>query len=196
MPESQRIANNDYQQRAKEFAVGDKVFPYAQVGSGASPTAYSGRVVTVWPAIGMVDVEFPTGNARFPVEELQKTLSDEAEPPKAEADNVPGGSGTEPVSAGPKRTELKTAALSMVASRVARAYVKKALYWGAVDRNYRATKAEVEANHFQCPKCKHEEPLQKAIYKREDGQSVRLLACRDCLFLIKRDQVLNHPEHV
>lgn len=188
-----RTAVVNYQNRAKDFAIGDMVYPYTQVGAGMNPTAYSGRVVAVWPAIGMVDVEFPTGNTRFPVEELQKTHSPDAVPPKPTADTVPGGAGSEPVSPGPKDADpgRKTA---KIASRVAQAYVKKALYWGATDRHYRATRSELDGNAFCCPRCEGDLILQKAVYKREDGQSVRLLACKNCLFLIKREQILNHPE--
>lgn len=182
-----RDAAVNYQQRAKEFAVGDKVYPYTQIGAGQNPTAYSGRVVAVFPSIGMVDVEFPTGNTRFPVEELQKTETKDAVPPKNET--VPGGAGTVPVSTGPK-----TASINRIASRVAQAYVKKALYWGAVDRHYKATQTELDSNEFCCPKCKAEGILRKAVYKREDGQSVHLLACPSCLFLIKKEQIINHPD--
>lgn len=174
-----------YQERAREFSIGDKVFPFAQLSAGTNPTSVSGRVVAVWPAIGMVDVEFPSGqNRRFPVEDLQKTESPDADPPSPEAETVPGGAGSQPVSAGPT---------GKTARRVARAWVKKALYWGSRDRHYRATRAELDSGHFQCPNCKEGEHfLQNAVYKRENGQSVRLLACKECLFLIKRDQILNH----
>ena len=61
-----RHADNfvDFQARAREFSVGDSVFPFGMFESQA------GRVTAVWPAIGMVDVEFPTGERRFPAEEL------------------------------------------------------------------------------------------------------------------------------
>jgi hypothetical protein len=190
---SRKVAVVNYQNRAKDFAIGDMVYPYTQVGAGMNPTAYSGRIVAVWPAIGMVDVEFPTGNTRFPVEELQKTHSQDAVPPKPTADTVPGGAGSEPVSAGPKDADPGQKTASRIASRVAQAYVKRALYWGASDRHYRATRSELDQNSFCCPRCDKESLLQKAVYKREDGQSVRLLACKKCLFLIKPDQILNHP---
>ena len=196
MPKRQsRVAVVNYQQRAKEFAVGDMVYPYSQIGAGVNPAAYSGRVVAVWPAIGMVDVEFPTGNSRFPVEDLQKLTSEGVDPPKATSDTIPGGTGTEPVSAGPKDADPKVASLRRITSRVAQAYVKKALYWGAVDRHYKATQDEIDSGRFQCPKCK-DSILRPANYKRIEGRSERLLCCDKCLFLIKRQDIIGHPEYV
>ena len=45
----------NYQQRAVEFQVGDSIVPFGV------PAEKAGRVVAVYPAIGMVDVEFPSG---------------------------------------------------------------------------------------------------------------------------------------
>jgi predicted RNA-binding Zn-ribbon protein involved in translation (DUF1610 family) len=134
-------------------------------------------VVAVWPAIGMVDVEWPHGNNRMPVEEIVKCDPNFMKPPVTE--NVPGGAGTMPV--------------AKIASRVAQAYVKKALYWVNADRMFRATKTELDSGAFTCPKCKNA-ALKRAIYKRKNGMSERLLGCPACLFLIKRDAILNHPE--
>jgi len=196
MPKRQpRVAVVNYQQRAKEFAVGDTVFPYTQMGAGMNPTAYSGRVVAVWPAIGMVDVEFPTGNSRFPVEDLQKTLSKDVVAPEPAADTVPGGTGTVPVAPGPKDPDAKKASVSRIASRVAQAYVKKALYWGALDRHYKATQGEIDSGQFRCPKCKAN-TLRAANYKRSEGRSDRLLCCDQCLFLIRSEDIIGHPEYV
>jgi hypothetical protein len=58
-----------YQLLATRFHVGDSVKPF-----GASIDQV-GSVIAVWPAIGMVDISFPTGVRRFPVEEL--TMSDD-----------------------------------------------------------------------------------------------------------------------
>lgn len=54
----------DYQERTREFSVGDTVVP-----EGGS-LSEMGRVTEVHPGIGYVDVEFVGGNERFPVEEL------------------------------------------------------------------------------------------------------------------------------
>ena len=164
----------DYQQRATEFSVGDLVYPFIDGNKDQA-----GRVQAVWPAIGMVDVEWPHGSERRPVEDLARLKS----PPAVGNDNIPGGAGTVSVPGGPLPQS----------SRIAAAYLKKALYWAAPDRRYRATKGEVDGTLFTCPKCK-EKSLMPASYKRRDGISDRLLACPGCLFLIKRCDIIGHPE--
>lgn len=175
-----RTAYVDYQQRAKEFAAGDIVYPF---GADAH---VNGRVVAVWPAIGMVDVEWPHGNQRLPVEDLQKYVGNDFQPAAVEHNNVPGGAGTVSVPGGPSEPVYtdKTAT-----RRVAEAFVKQALYWGSRDRKYKATKAEVEGNDFTCPKCRAAQ-LRKAIYKRSEGRSENLMGCPSCMFLIKRSDIL------
>ena len=54
----------DYQARASAFTVGARTYPLL-----GDPSA-AGSVVAVWPAIGMVDVQFPHGVSRYPVEDL------------------------------------------------------------------------------------------------------------------------------
>ena len=175
-----KTAYVDYQQRAAEFHVGDQVKPFQ-----ARPTGYAGTVQAVWPAIGMIDVEWPHGSERVPVEDVQRMKSDML-PPAVGHDNIPGGAGTVSVPGGPKTASVH---------RVAAAFVKKALYWATADRRYRASKSELEAGSFHCPKCK-EAMLKKCVYQRRDGQSERLLGCPDCLFLITQDAILNHPDAV
>jgi hypothetical protein len=171
----------NWQERATEFKVGDRAFPFF------TDEYHGGTVVAVWPAIGMVDVQFPQGNMRMPVEELQRGGDDpSALPPAVEHDSVPGGARTVPVSPGPHAES---------ASRVARAYVKKALYWAAVDRKYRATKGELDSGSYKCPRCRQDH-LKKAIYKRTEGASDRLYGCPSCLFLIKRCDILGDPDYV
>jgi len=165
----------DWQQRAREFSVGDKVYPFG------GDAYLSGRVVEVFPAIGMAEVEFPNGSKRMPVEDLQKH-EEEVVPPQTE--NVPGGAGSVSVPGGPGKA----------AQRVAEAFVKKALYWAAKDRQYRATSMESQGGRFTCPRCK-EETLRKAVYKRAEGVSERLLGCPRCLFLIKRSDIMGHPDY-
>jgi predicted RNA-binding Zn-ribbon protein involved in translation (DUF1610 family) len=171
-----RRADSNYQSRAAEFAVGDFVAPYGVAKE------FGGRVVALWPAIGMVDVQFPDGSKRYPVEELNRfTVAGELVPP--EHDTVPGGAGTVPVSGGPVESQRK------VARRVASMY-KRSLYWAEVGRRYRPTKAECDANTFFCPRCGADQILQRTAYKREDGRNVKLLACHACLFLIRENDIL------
>jgi len=141
----------------------------------------AGRVVALYPAIGMADVQFANGNKRYPVEELHK-LNDASwvEPPRK--DSVPGGIPVVEVSGGPD------------SSRVAHAFIKKALYWGAKDRKYRATKQELESKQFLCPRCRANH-LQKAIYKMQEGKRIRLMGCPSCMFLIREDDIADsQPE--
>ena len=171
-----RTAYVDFQQRASEFEVGDRV---CSVWTSHAPV---GRVQAVWPSIGMVDVEWPHGSERLPVEELQQLdTQDVVDPPDLGHDNIPGGAGTVSVPGGP-------------AVKLAQEWVKKALYWASPDRHYRATQAEVSSNQFTCPKCK-EAVLRSAVYKRSEGVSERLLGCPACLFLVKRCDVIGHPEY-
>ena len=175
----------DYQQRAKEFSVGGVVYP-----TWGENTDISGRVVAVWPAIGMVDVEWPHGTERVPVEDLQRLTSDTPhEPPQPEHDNVPGGTGTVSVPGGPDKLPHRASV-----ERVAEAFVKKALYWAAADRQYKATGGECDGGQFRCPKCK-DAVLRPASYKRREGQSEKLLGCPECLFLIKREDIIGHPDY-
>ena len=174
-----RFAENyvNYQERATEFSVGDIVVPFGLWDS------QSGRVTAVWPAIGMLDVEFPVGNRRFPVEDLQRMDNGgTAAPP--DTDSVPGGGGTVSVPGGPYPS-------AKAASRVAQAYVRKALYWAEKDRQYRMTRPESASTRPDCPKCGSGNPLQKAIYKRRDGSSERLMGCPGCMFLIKGADIVN-----
>lgn len=184
----------DYQQRATEFAVGDVVYPFF-----GSPDQ-AGRVTAVWPAIGMVDVEWPHGPGRMPVEDLAQYEAKDYRPPHPVHENVPGGVSTVQVPGGPMDfadplpgQKVATFAIEGSIRRVAEAFVKKALYWGAADRKYRATKSELDTGAFNCPKCR-KAALRKAIYKRSEGRSEDLLGCPDCMFLIKRCDIIGSDE--
>lgn len=109
----------NYQEVASTFQIGMKVFPFY----GGSKD-HHGTVVAIYPAIGMVDVQFPFGSARYPVEDLQIADLD-IEPVKY--DSIPGGLGTKPVNA------------------------KTALYWADKDRKYRMCRTEESPT---CPRCK------------------------------------------
>lgn len=202
---SSRTAENyvDYQERAAQFAVGDMVVPFGRDASAA------GRITAVWPAIGMIDVEYPTGNKREAVEEMQLLNSyRDAFPPVT--NSAPGGQPTVSVPGGPaepmsgeERAQIGGRESYKMASgsprRVAEAFVRKALYWNAPDRQYRATSEEIESGHFKCPKCRgrgQDSTLRPAVYKRQEGKSEKLLGCPECLFLVKRSDIVGHPEYV
>lgn len=172
----------DFQRRALTFKVGDVVFPVN------GDTMSSGRVVALFPAIGMADVEFPSGNKRYPVEDLQISTAGDVNPP--ETKTVPGGAGTVPVSFGVQKAG-KTAPS---AQSVVEAFVKKAIYWNGPDRQYRATKGEKDSKSYLCPKCL-DVVMKPAIYKRIGGKSERLLGCPSCLFLVRLSDCLGHHTH-
>lgn len=169
-----------YQDVAAELSVGDIVVPYGQ------GTEYSGgRIVALWPGIGMAEVQFAHGNRRYPVEDLVRLNDKRQVDPPTTFNSVPGGIPTVPVAGGP------------VPGRVASAFVKQALYWAARDRKYRPTRSEAGSGVYCCPKCGGDAPLRRTTYGREDGQSVKLLACPTCLFLIREDDILiPEPEGV
>lgn len=165
----------NYQQRATEFSVGEVVVPFGGFDS------MSGRVTAVWPAIGMIDVEFPTGSKRYPAEELQRFDKDgDAQPPTD--DSVPGGQPTVSVPGGPYKEACS--------ERVAEAHQKRSIYWASRDRKYRMTSGEEAGGCPNCPKCK-DIPLKRAVYKRRDGSSDRLMGCPGCMFLIKDADIVN-----
>lgn len=194
IPLSDRRANYvDFQARASVFSPGDRVFPIL----GGNPAA-GGTVISVWPAIGMVDVQFPYGVTRYPVEDMVIDQSDTFENfGDFQADSIPGGTPTVSVSGGPDvlakdvRDDLTNDELYRDASadRVIEAYVKKALYWDSPDRKYRMSRPELESGVPTCPRCDGVE-LNKVVYKREDGNSERLYCCRDCLFMIRRGDII------
>lgn len=172
----------DYQERAREFAPGDLVVPYGNTQEAG------GRVIAVYPAIGMADVEFTSGAKRIPVEDLQRFDKEEGTTLPPCGDSTPGG---HPTAVSTDTVEVPVRLAN--SRRVAEAFVKQALYWAASDRRYRATQAEIATGHFKCPKCK-EAVLRPAIYKRRGGQSERLLGCPNCLFLVKKSDIIGHPE--
>ena len=87
----------DYQGRAQLFKPGMSVY-HALNGN----PSVSGIVRAVYPAIGMVDVQFPMGDQRLPVEDLMIARDIPLDPLLDKA-SIPGGTGTHPVSAGAVR---------------------------------------------------------------------------------------------
>lgn len=137
-----------------------------------------GTVIALWPAIGMADVAYPHGTTRCPVEDL--VVSSEPNPEAATdiaTAVVPGGIGTVSVSGGPGN------------QRVASAFIKKSVYWASRDRKYKPSQEELELGEFCCPRC-DEAILRRVVYKREDGKSVKLFCCPECLFLVRRDDII------
>lgn len=91
----------DYQARAHQFQIGDRVFPFF-----LGKKEKAGVVVQLFPAIGMVDVQFPHGVARYPVEDLVVDESGEVRNIANIPDSVPGGRGVVPVSSGPSAKKV------------------------------------------------------------------------------------------
>lgn len=162
---SAKQAYVDYQQRSRTFQPGSQVYL-----RNSDPTDV-GLVVAVYPAIGMLDVEFPLGALRVPVEDVYLSSPFAPTDPPALTDidesSLPGGS---PV-------------------------LKTALYWKSKNRQYKATSKEVEEGRYCCPRCKGPF-LRKAAYKRRDSSSQALLACPECLFLIKTADIIGHPDYL
>lgn len=185
----------DYQRRAREFDVDDMVIPlYA-------PVETAGRVTAVYPAIGMVDVTFSQGTSRYPVEDLVKLNAGSTWVSPPHANTIPGGAGSVSVPGGPyppRKQAKRNAPLRMsrdqMVGRVVQAHVKKALYWDSPDRKYRATQCEQTDGSFTCPRCLEPVVMKPAIYKRENGVSLRLLGCPSCMFLIKTKDIKGHPD--
>lgn len=179
----------NWQARAQEFAVGQSV---ALINGGRTDI---GRVSAVYPAIGMVDVEFAHTSTRLPVEDVL-ILSPDSEFVAPIHENVPGGAGIGAfVSTSGNHPDSLiemdvTSDLSKLASRVASAHIKKGLYWNARDRKYRCSKSEHSEGHYNCPRRGCDGVLKDAVYKRIDGQSVRLLGCPTCMFLIREKDIL------
>jgi hypothetical protein len=165
-----RHASIDYQKRAEGFSIGDLVAPYG------TPDSWGGIVVRVFPAIGMVDVEFPDRMQRLPVESLQNFTK--------------------------IRTPLQTTFtgdedLYPVSTRMA-SRDKQALYWTAPDRKHRAKKSELTSGKFTCPKCRTVEgdcvTLVNRILSRQEGKNFKILVCPQCTFAIQRSDIVNSGE--
>lgn len=167
----------DWQSIASSFQVGDRVRASNPVDGRFSP--WEGQVTAVMSGIGMVDVQTPFGNVRFPAEDLTVTSRD----PVYEDTSYPGYDNTL------MQGDPADARATRVASSVMR---RTALYWAAPGRQYLPTKKEVEEGVFTCPKCDTE--LQKTIYKKR----TKLYICTnvDCLFCIKPSDILdrNRPD--
>lgn len=183
----------NWQARGQEFEVGQTV----QMVNGGETDV--GRVVAVWPGIGMADVQFPHTSYRMPVEDLH--IINQGDDPYIAPmhEDVPGGAGSEGnVSDGAPQGNVIEGEVPRVelvhevmAGRVARAFVKKSLYWHATDRKYRVSRDEHASGTYKCPAKSCGGHLRRANYKMEDGRTVKLHACPSCLFMIRASDILD-----
>lgn len=67
-------------------------------------------------------------------------------------------------------------------------HARTATYWSSSGRQHRATRAEMEARNPNCPKCGT--GFRKTVYKMSEGKRSQLFACPNCMFLIKRDNIV------
>lgn len=64
----------------------------------------------------------------------------------------------------------------------------QAAYWTAQNRQYRATKGEIDSGAPNCPRCGT--AMRKTTYKMAEGQRMKLFACPQDLYLIRQHDVL------
>lgn len=178
MSDRQATSYVDYQARATGFHVGDRVAP--TIGGNF---AQGGTVVAVFPAIGMVDVQFPHGHARMPVEDLQVDPNQTDPYVDSLVDSVPGNRTSVSVPGGPYAVPLRESVKKVASTHMA-------LYWAAPDRRYRVTREESEVDGFFCPRCPKRMVLRMTVYTRRNGRSERLLCCPKCFFLIKPSDLI------
>jgi len=145
-----------------------------------STSTETAKVLAVYPAIGMVEVEFLNGALRIPIEDVFRLTETGVPVPPGESNSVPGGLPDSP-------EELLENQTREASQR------RESLYWFKKDRHYKATPEELESGTFRCPRCKVTD-LKKAQYKRREGRSECLLACPDCLFLIKTCDIMGHED--
>ena len=169
---SRTAADIDYQSRARDFLVNDIVTPVGMLDS------QTGRVVTVWPAIGMVEVEMLGGVFRYPAEELQVTNDDSAVVPPGSPPELDDDDDDED-------DQGKAASIEVPSAK------RVAMYWADRDRKYKMTKAEQECGKPSCPRCKDAPVLKRCVFRRTEGQSERLLGCPQCMFLIHDTDIVN-----
>lgn len=184
----------------RTFSVGDQVEILAPSSMGV------GTVIAVWPAIEMLDVRFLWGDERVAMKEVLQV-----DPANLLYGDFPVDTGEMVMvsEGGRRRASRHAKAISTMArqhasntsprshhgerirvTRIASSYLAKtALYWAAEDRKYRCNRSEYEEGSYTCPRDGY--PLQRTIYKREGGKSLRLLACKKCLFLIKESDILS-----
>ena len=173
----------DYQSQSYSYQIGDTVSPL--IGRGVP---FKGTIIAVYPAIGQVDVQLPYGSQRFSVEDI---IPEEGSSGDGLydifQDAIPGGVGTVRVPGGPPPEIIYEKPKTSKTARVVDRYLKKSMYWNGVNRQYRATRGEIDSGQYGCPKCKNH--MSPAIYKRREGLSSKLLCCSGCSFVIKFDDI-------
>lgn len=195
----------NWQARGQEFEVGQSVRLFG------GREADEGRVVAVWPGIGMVDVQWPHTNNRHPVEDLQIISAGDDPFVTPRHEDVPGGPGSQDgVSSGApqnnfiereeprvedvrevnKKAAVDPVVMRRMALRVAAAFVKKSLYWHARDRKYRVSREEHITGAYHCPSRGCDGTMRQATYKMENGCKVKLHACPTCLFMIRSADIM------
>lgn len=160
----------DLRDATRRFRVGDLVTPlWARSGT------FVGVVIGVYPALWRVDVDWGIWREKISPDELRPAST--VQRPPIQTAVSPSGAATD---------------ARKIASRVAaHALKRRGLYWAAPDRKYRATRSEVEAGRYGCPRCG--EDLCKATVRKRDGEHEKILACWGCEFLVDPADVVNDP---
>jgi hypothetical protein len=195
--QNKKADQGNWQARGQEFQVGQTV---KLINGGDTD---QGRVIAVWPGIGMVDIQWPHTSYRMPVEDLQIVNPGDDQYISPMHEDVPGGAGTDAfVSEGAPATNWIDAEVprvelvqevdtAIVSRKVAKQFVKQSLYWHARDRKYRISRDEHTSGQYRCPARTCEGHLRKATYKMDGGSLVKCHACPSCLFIIRTaDMVL------
>jgi hypothetical protein len=108
MQKKATVYDTDYQERASRFEVGMRAYPFFK---GDPKTG--GVIVAVFPAIGMVDLQFPHGVSRYPAEDLVLDTSGDYNSMIDEKSQ----SRSYPVSAGKRPSKEKVASLYLSLKR-------------------------------------------------------------------------------
>lgn len=154
----------DLRDATRRFRVGDLVSPlWSRSGN------FTGIVRAVYPALWRVDVDWGIWLERISPDEIRlANLTQQA----------PAQTAVSPSSEASK-------------ARVIVGGQRSGIYWAAPDRKYRATRGEVEAGLYGCPRCGT--GLSRATVRKRDGLHEKILACWDCQFLVDPADVVNDP---
>lgn len=197
----------DSQEHALRIEEGDSVHILNE--RSGKPSKWIGLVTAVVDSIGMVDVETPFGNQRYRAEvvlpaEGAPNYTDtsyesydnrESKIAARYVDRLSEGAAQTAVrvleaTGDPVRTYdiLFREASGRLSDHEARTAVRIAMYWKERGRQYIPTQQEEEEGIYHCPKCKEE--LVKANYKKH----TRLLACPECMFLIRPEDIVDRSK--
>ena len=155
-----RTAFVDTQELARTYFPGDVIAMF--LGNHDAV----GRLLAVYPATGMVDVQWPHGIQRVSVEDLQLVSRDTT----------------------PTLGEEEAPVQKVVPIQ------KQAIYWAQPDRKYRASGLERELGKYACPRCSRN--MVHATHRRQGGSNLRILACWKCRFLVDPADIEGHPSFV